>query len=71
MATTFGISTQALKRLNDVEGEAEIHGGTLLVVPRISEEQRLKNRAKARAAASSVTAAPGAPTRRRPTSPPR
>lgn len=49
VATTFGLSTQALKRLNDVASEAEIEGGTVLVVPRISEEQRAKNRAKARA----------------------
>jgi len=50
VATTFGLSTYALKRLNDVASEAEIGGGTVLVVPRISEEQRIKNRAKARAA---------------------
>lgn len=50
VATTFGLTTYALKRLNDVASEAEISGGTVLVVPRISEEQRVKNRAKARAA---------------------
>jgi membrane-bound lytic murein transglycosylase D len=50
VATTFGITTYALKRLNDVATEAEISGGTVLVVPRVSEEQRIKNRAKARAA---------------------
>ncbi len=49
VATTFGMSTSSLKRLNAVEHEAEITGGTVLVVPRISAEQRDKNRAKAKA----------------------
>jgi membrane-bound lytic murein transglycosylase D len=49
VATTFGISVSALRKLNDVTRDAEIEGGTLLVVPRISEDQRAKNRAKARA----------------------
>ncbi len=48
VATTFGISTSALRRLNGVEHESEITGGTVLVVPRISAEQRAKNQAKAR-----------------------
>lgn len=49
VATTFGISVAQLRRLNDVSREAEIEGGTVLVVPRISEDQRTKNRAKAKA----------------------
>jgi membrane-bound lytic murein transglycosylase D len=49
VATTFGISTQQLRKLNDVTRDAEVEGGTVLVVPRISEDQRAKNRAKARA----------------------
>lgn len=48
VATTYGLTTSALRRLNDVTSEAEIEGGTVLVVPRISSEQREKNRAKAR-----------------------
>lgn len=48
VATTFGISTSALRKLNGVEHESEITGGTVLVVPRISAEQRAKNQAKAR-----------------------
>src|SRR6185369_123384 len=32
VATTYGMSTQSLKRLNDVANEAEIEGGTVLVV---------------------------------------
>ena len=49
VATTFGISVAQLRKLNDVTREAEIEGGTVLVVPRISEDQRVKNRAKAKA----------------------
>ncbi len=49
VATTFGVSTSTLRRLNGVEHEAEITGGTVLVVPRVSAEQREKNRAKAKA----------------------
>lgn len=48
VATTFGISTSALRKLNGVEHESEITGGTVLVVPRISPDQRAKNQAKAR-----------------------
>jgi membrane-bound lytic murein transglycosylase D len=50
VATTFGLTTSALRRLNDVASEAEIAGGAVLVVPRVPEELRIKNRAKARAA---------------------
>jgi len=49
VATTFGISVAQLRKLNDVTRDGEIEGGTLLVVPRISEDQRAKNRAKAKA----------------------
>jgi peptidoglycan lytic transglycosylase D len=49
VATTFGISIAQLRKLNDVTRDAEIEGGTVLVVPRISEDQRAKNRAKAKA----------------------
>lgn len=49
VATTFGISLAALKKLNDVTHESEITGGTVVVVPRIPPEQRAKNRAKAKA----------------------
>jgi membrane-bound lytic murein transglycosylase D len=48
VATTFGISRSALRRLNGVEHESEVTGGTVLVVPRISPEQRAKNQAKAK-----------------------
>jgi len=49
VATTFGISLAQLRKLNDVSRESELEGGTVLVVPRISEEQRAKNKAKAKA----------------------
>lgn len=49
VATTFGISIGQLRKLNDVTRDAEIEGGTVLVVPRISEDQRASNRAKAKA----------------------
>ncbi|MGE5186848.1 MAG: LysM peptidoglycan-binding domain-containing protein [Acidobacteriota bacterium] len=49
IATTFGISVNQLRKLNGVDRESEIEGGTVLVVPRITEEARAKNRAKAKA----------------------
>jgi membrane-bound lytic murein transglycosylase D len=49
VATTFGVSVAQLRKLNDVTRDAEIEGGTVLVVPRISDDQRAKNRLKARA----------------------
>lgn len=49
VATTFGISTSQLKKLNGIGRESEIEGGTVLVVPRISAAVRDANRAKAKA----------------------
>jgi membrane-bound lytic murein transglycosylase D len=49
VATTFGVSVAQLRKLNDVTRDGEIEGGTVLVVPRISDDQRAKNRARARA----------------------
>jgi membrane-bound lytic murein transglycosylase D len=49
VATTFGMSLAQLKKLNGVDREADLDGGTLLVVPRISEADRAKNKAKAKA----------------------
>ncbi len=49
VATTYGMSIAALRKLNDVGHESEISGGTVLVVPRITAEQRAKNLAKAQA----------------------
>jgi membrane-bound lytic murein transglycosylase D len=49
VATTFGTSVGALRRLNDVKDDTELDGGTIVVVPRVSEADRAKNRAKAKA----------------------
>ncbi|MGE0546006.1 MAG: LysM peptidoglycan-binding domain-containing protein [Kofleriaceae bacterium] len=49
VATTFGISTSALRKLNDISHESEVNGGCVLVVPRIAADQRARNRDKARA----------------------
>ncbi len=49
VATQFGISVGQLKKLNGVDREAELEGGTTLLVPRITEEARAKNKAKAKA----------------------
>ncbi|HEX5059148.1 MAG TPA: LysM peptidoglycan-binding domain-containing protein [Kofleriaceae bacterium] len=49
VATTFGISLNQLRKLNGIGRESEIEGGCVLVVPRISEDERAKNRAKAKA----------------------
>jgi membrane-bound lytic murein transglycosylase D len=49
VATTYGMSTLSLKRLNGIQHESEVEGGSVLVVPRISEDQRAKNKAKAKA----------------------
>jgi membrane-bound lytic murein transglycosylase D len=49
IATTFGLTTSALRKLNGIDHDAEIEGGTALVVPKLSDDQRAKNRAKAHA----------------------
>jgi membrane-bound lytic murein transglycosylase D len=49
VATTYGISVRALRKLNDIGRESELEGGCVLVVPRISAEAREKNKAKAKA----------------------
>jgi len=60
VATTFGLSVGALRKLNDIK-EGEVEGGTILVVPKITAEQRDKNRVKARASlhTSGVDQKPG------------
>lgn len=49
VATVYGISVSQLKKLNGIQREAEVEGGTALVVPRVSEQQKAENRAKAKA----------------------
>jgi membrane-bound lytic murein transglycosylase D len=48
VATTFGIPRRKLMALNEIQHETEVGGGTLLVVPAISAEQRAKNLARAK-----------------------
>jgi membrane-bound lytic murein transglycosylase D len=48
VATQFGISKGKLKTLNEIEHESEVTGGTILVVPRVSEADRKKNLEKAK-----------------------
>jgi membrane-bound lytic murein transglycosylase D len=48
VATMFGISKKKLMALNELDSEAEVAGGSVLVVPEISEAERTKNKAKAR-----------------------
>jgi membrane-bound lytic murein transglycosylase D len=50
VATMFGISKKKLMALNEVDTEAEIGGGTILVVPKITEAERTRNVTKAREA---------------------
>jgi membrane-bound lytic murein transglycosylase D len=47
IATIHGIARRKLAELNSVEQEADVRGGTVLVVPRISAEEKQKNRARA------------------------
>lgn len=49
VATIYGTTLVQLRKLNGVDREAELEGGTLLVVPHVTEDQRAKNRAKAKA----------------------
>jgi membrane-bound lytic murein transglycosylase D len=49
VATTYGISLAQLRKLNAIDREAELEGGTLLVVPKVAADVRDKNKAKAKA----------------------
>nr|HEX4313694.1 LysM peptidoglycan-binding domain-containing protein [Kofleriaceae bacterium] len=49
VATEFGTTLGALRKLNDVKDETELDGGTVVVVPRVSAADREKNKAKAKA----------------------
>ncbi|WP_428262004.1 transglycosylase SLT domain-containing protein [Haliangium sp.] len=49
VATVHGISRRKLARLNGIEHESEVGGGTVLVVPQVSDEDKHKNRAEAEA----------------------
>ena len=47
IATEFGVSPAKLRELNDITTEAEVRGGTVLVVPKVSAAERAENRKKA------------------------
>ena len=49
VATTYGISLNALRKLNAIDREAELEGGTILVVPKVAADVIEKNKAKAKA----------------------
>ena len=49
VATVYGLSLAQLRKLNGIDRDAELDGGTVLVVPRVSEAERAKNRVKAKA----------------------
>ena len=50
VATTYGVSVGQLRKLNDVKDDTELDGGTVVVVPKVGEDQRAKNKKKAKAA---------------------
>jgi len=62
VATTFGMTQSALRKLNDIK-EGEVEGGTILVVPKLAADVRERNRAKARTSlhSSGVDQKPGEP----------
>ena len=47
VATTHGITVKKLRELNGMDSDREVEGGTVLVVPRVSEADKQANRAKA------------------------
>ncbi|HEU5061156.1 MAG TPA: transglycosylase SLT domain-containing protein [Kofleriaceae bacterium] len=47
VATTHGLTVKKLRELNGMEGDREVEGGTVLVVPRLSEAEKQANRARA------------------------
>jgi membrane-bound lytic murein transglycosylase D len=47
IATTHGISYRRLLTLNGLTSEAEVRGGMVLVVPKVSEDEKRENRARA------------------------
>ncbi len=49
IATTHGLSRDALARLNGVDHESEVAAGDVLLVPRVSDEDKARNRDKAAA----------------------
>ncbi len=48
VATQFGLSRRKLMALNELDHESDVSGGTMLVVPRVSDADRKANLARAR-----------------------
>jgi len=47
IATQFGIAKQKLRALNEIEHESDVGGGSLILVPRVSDSKRKQNLAAA------------------------
>lgn len=47
IARTYGVSVKKLRELNGVDDVSEVHGGLVIVVPKIEEEARQRNQAAA------------------------
>jgi membrane-bound lytic murein transglycosylase D len=47
VATVHGVTVKKLRELNGLEGDREVEGGTVLVVPRVSDAEKQANRVKA------------------------
>lgn len=47
VATTHGITVKKLRELNGMDTDREVEGGTVLVVPRVSDAEKQANRVKA------------------------
>jgi membrane-bound lytic murein transglycosylase D len=61
IATTHGTTVKALRELNDVTEIIDVRGGTVLLVPRVDDATRKRNRAAAEVDLYRSEVAPGAP----------
>jgi membrane-bound lytic murein transglycosylase D len=61
VAKTYGVPVKKLRELNGVNEIAEVRGGTIIVVPKVDEATRTKNRAEADVELYQSDVAPGEP----------
>ena len=61
VARTYGVPIKKLRELNGVDEIAEVRGGTIIVVPRVDEATRTKNRQEAELDLYQSDVAPGEP----------
>jgi membrane-bound lytic murein transglycosylase D len=61
VARTYGVPLKKLRELNGVDEIAEVRGGTIIVVPKVDEATRTKNRAEAELDLYQSDVAPGDP----------